>query len=83
MKIKYIYSDEVNHTLNVIDDAIDKRKTMIRNKLSNGLPFHHEMFNKYFHEECVNDSIIKQLRDKKNSVIQNALPIRIEFTGQL
>lgn len=80
MKIKYIYPDEVNHTLTVIDEAIYTRRQMIRNELSNGLPFHHEMFNKYFHEECVNDSIIKQLRDKENSVIQNALPIRIEFT---
>ena len=81
MKIKYIYSDEVNHTLNVIDDVIDKRKTMIRNELEKELPFYHDMFNKYFREDCENDHIIKQLRDKKNSVIQNALPIRIELTG--
>lgn len=81
MRIKYIYSDEVNHTLTVIDEAMCQRKTMIRNELENELPFHHDMFNKYFREDCANDHIIKQLRDKKNSVIQNALPIRIEFTG--
>ena len=81
MRIKYIYSDEINHTLTVIDEAICKRKVMIRNELVNELPFHHDMFDKYFREDCANDHIIKQLRDKKNSVIQNALPIRIEFTG--
>lgn len=81
MRIKYIYSDEVNHSLSAIDDAMCARKEMIRKELTNELPFHHDMFNKYFREDCENDHIIKQLRDKKNSVIQNALPIRIELTG--
>jgi hypothetical protein len=77
MKIKYIYSDEVNHSLSVIDDAICLRREIIRNELMNELSFHHEMFHKFFREDCANDSIIKQLRDKKVHIIHNALPIEI------
>ena len=81
MKIEYIYSDEVNHTLSIIDDAISKRKDMVRKELEKELPFHDTMFNKYFREDCENDHIIKQLRDKKISVIENALPVQIVFVG--
>ena len=77
MKIKYIYTDEVTNALNLIDDAICTRKQMIRNELEQKLPFKDGRFHKYFREACVNDYVIKQLQDKKDHIIMNALPVKI------